>query len=382
MMICEPIWCYNRLMTYNWQQNDWPDFKYDLSVVEDIVLAFAEKVGVVSGIIGTLPENIRLEAIIDMMVSEAIKTSEIEGEYLSRKDVMSSIKNNLGLHPRQDEGSDRRTQGIAELMVAVRNTYAEPLTEETLFSWHTMVMKGRRLGEIGCWRTHEEPMQVVSGRMGKETVHFEAPPSKIIPSEMNRFIKWFNDTGPNGPHEIKKAIIRSAIVHVYFETLHPFEDGNGRLGRALSEKALSQGLGRPVLLSLSHTIESRKSDYYDALQQAQKSNEITEWIKYFCNTVLMAQEQAETQISFTLKKVRFFDRFERVLNERQIRVLGKMLEDGLHGFEGGMSAKKYIAITHTSKPTATRDIQDLVERGIFVPFGDGRSRRYEVNIEI
>lgn len=368
-------------MTYNWQQNDWPDFKYDLSAVEDIVLAFAEKVGVISGIIGTLPENIRSEAIIDMMVSEAIKTSEIEGEYLSRKDVMSSIKNNLGIHPRQEEGSDRRAQGIAELMVAVRNTYAEPLTAETLFSWHTMVMKGRRLGEIGHWRTHEEPMQVVSGRMGKETVHFEAPPSKIIPGEMDRFIKWFNDTGPNGPHEIKKAIIRSAIVHVYFETLHPFEDGNGRLGRALSEKALSQGLGRPVLLSLSHAIEGRKRDYYDALQQAQKSNEITEWIKYFCNTVLMAQEQAETQITFTLKKVRFFDRFEKVLNGRQIRVLGKMLEDGLHGFEGGMSAKKYIAITHTSKPTATRDIQDLVDKGIFLPFGEGRGRRYEVNID-
>lgn len=368
-------------MSYNWQQNDWTDFKYDPSAVEDIVLAFAEKVGVVSGIIGALPENIRSEAIIDMMVSEAIKTSEIEGEYLSRKDVISSIKNNLGIHPRQEEGSDKRAQGIAELMVAVRNTYAEPLTAETLFSWHKMVMKGRRLGEIGCWRTHEEPMQVISGYMGKETVHFEAPPSKAIPSEMDSFIKWFNETGPNEPHDIKKAIIRSAIVHVYFETIHPFEDGNGRLGRALSEKALSQGLGRPVLLSLSHTIESRKNDYYDALQLAQKSNEITEWIKYFCKTVLMAQQQAETQITFTLKKVKFFDNFDKVLNERQVRVLGRMLEDGLYSFEGGMSAKKYIAITHTSKPTATRDIQDLVERGIFLPFGEGRARRYEVNID-
>ncbi len=368
-------------MTYNWQQNDWPNFKYDLSVVDDIVLAFAEKVGVVSGIIGTLPESVRSEAIIDMMVSEAIKTSEIEGEYLSRKDVMSSIKNNLGLHPPQEEGSDKRARGIAELMVAVRKTYAEPLTAETLFSWQRMVMKGRRMGEIGQWRTHEEPMQVVSGRMGKEIVHFEAPPSKIIPREMDRFIKWFNETGPNGPYEIKKAIIRSAIVHIYFETLHPFEDGNGRLGRALSEKALSQGLGRPVLLSLSHAIEARKNNYYEALQQAQKSNEITEWIKYFCAEILAAQEQAETQITFTLKKVRFFDHFEKVLNDRQVRVLSKMLEDGLYGFEGGMSAKKYIAITHTSKPTATRDIQDLVDLGIFLPIGEGRARRYEVNID-
>jgi Fic family protein len=246
-----------------------------------------------------------------------------------------------------------------------------------------MVMKGRRLGEIGCWRTHEEPMQVISGYMGKEeTVHFEAPPSKAIPIEMDRFIKWFNETGPNGTYEIRKAIIRSAVVHIYFETIHPFEDGNGRLGRALSEKALSQGLGRPVLLSLSHTIESRKNDYYDALQQAQKFNEITEWIKYFCKTVLMAQEQAETQITFTLKKVRFFDHFDKVLNERQVRVLGRMLEDGLYSFEGGMSTKKYISITRTSKPTATRDIQDLVEREIFIPLGEGRARRYEVNIDL
>lgn len=373
---------YNRLMKYNWQQKDWPDFKYDLSAVEDVILAFAEKVGVVSGIIGTLPKDIQSEAIIDMMVSEAMKTSEIEGEYLSRKDVMSSIKKNMGIHPDLKEGSDKRAQGISELMVAVRNSYADPLTTETLFSWHKMVMKGRRYGEIGCWRTHEEPMQVVSGRMGKEIVHYEAPPSKIIPKEMKRFIKWFNETGPNGSIEIKRAMVRSAIVHIYFETLHPFEDGNGRLGRALSEKALSQGLGRPVLLSLSHAIENKKSDYYDALEQAQKSNEITEWIKYFCNTVLMAQEQAEQQITFTLKKVKFFDHFEKVLNDRQIRVLGRMLEEGPHGFEGGMSAKKYMAITHTSKPTATRDMQDLVEKGVFFPIGEGRSRRYEVNIDL
>jgi len=367
-------------MTYNWQQDDWPEFKYNLKSVEDSLFSLAERVGRVSGLLKGLPEDTQIETIIDIMVSEAIKTSEIEGEYLSRQDVISSIRKNLGFNQNVERVKDKKAEGAAELMIDVRNTYAEDLTQEKLFSWHKMIMKGMRRITIGNWRTHKDPMQVISGPLGKQKVHYEAPPSKCVPDEMKRFIKWFNETGPGETKEIKIPAVRSAIAHIYFETIHPFEDGNGRIGRAISEKALSQGVGRPIMLSLSKTIEANKNAYYDALQVAQQSNEITPWINYFIHVILDAQEQTEEQIDFTLKKTKFFDRFKGQLNERQLRVVRRLMEEGPTGFEGGMSARKYIAITHTSKATATRDLQDLVEKKAFIPSGGGRSTRYQVNL--
>ncbi|MEC4681025.1 MAG: Fic family protein [Nitrospirota bacterium] len=373
--------CYNQLMTYNWQQKDWPEFTYDLTPVEDALLAFAEKTGQASGLLKGLPEDMQTEAIIDLMVAEAIKTSEIEGEYLSRKDVMFSIRKNLGLGLDGDQVSDKRAEGAAALMIDVRKSYAERLTKDKLLAWHRMIMKGSLGKKTGAWRSHAEPMQVVSGVIGKVKIHFEAPPSAGVSKEMTRFIKWFNETGPGGPREIKKPAARSAITHLYFETIHPFEDGNGRIGRALSEKALSQGIGRPILLSLSRSIEASRKRYYKALQAGQKSNEISAWMTYFVNLILEAQIQAEEQIDFTLKKVKFFDRFKEQLNERQLRVVRRMMEEGPKGFKGGMKAKKYISITHTSKATATRDLQDLVEKDALQTTGGGRSTQYEVNLD-
>lgn len=367
-------------MIYNWQQPDWPKFKYNLDTIENILFDFAEKAGRVSGFLKGLSEDAQTEAMIDMMVSEAIKTSEIEGEYLSRKDVMSSIKKNLGLVKKMEQVKDKKAEGAAELIVDVRNSYAKALTEKKLFSWHRMLLKESKGIQIGEWRSHEEPMQVISGAMGKEKVHYKAPPSAIVQGEMTHFIEWFNDTGPGGENEINKPAVRSAIAHLYFESIHPFEDGNGRIGRAISEKALSQGVRRPVLLSLSRAIEANKKEYYKALQIAQKSNEITDWIYYFVNVIIDAQNQAEKQIEFTLKKTKFFDRFESYLNERQLKVIKRMLEEGIKGFEGGMNAKKYISISHTSKATATRDLQDLVEKTIFISSGGGRSTSYTINL--
>ena len=367
-------------MIYNWQQTDWPEFKYDLESSEDILFSFAERMGHVSGLLKGLPEETQTEAMIDMMVSEAIKTSEIEGEYLSRQDVISSIRKNLGLSQNTAHVKDKKAEGAAELMIDVRDTYKQKLTQDKLFSWHKMIMKGSRGVKIGSWRTHKDPMQVISGLMGKKKIHFEAPPSEFMPEEMKKFIRWFNDTGPGGSNEIKKPPVRSAIAHIYFETIHPFEDGNGRIGRAISEKILSQGVGRPILLSLSKTIEANKNSYYDALKVAQRSNEITPWINYFVNVILDAQVNTEEQIAFTLKKTKFSDRFQDQLNKRQLRVVLRMLEEGPKGFEGGMSAKKYIAITHTSKATATRDLQDMVEKGAFILSGGGRSTKYQVNL--
>ena len=367
---------------YNWQQKDWPHFTFSLEGVEDDLLIFSEKVGRVSGILEGLPEETKQDVIVDIILAEAIKTSEIEGEYPSRKDVLSSIRKNLGLHYSPEHIKDKSAAGLGELMIDVRKTFKEPLTEAKLFAWHKMLLRENKKMEVGGWRTHEEPMQVISGAIGKEKIHYEAPPSSKVSKEMKKFIQWFNDSGPGGKSEIKKAPVRSAIAHLYFETVHPFEDGNGRIGRAIAEKALSQTIGRPVILSLSRTIEAKKNMYYASLEKAQRSNEITPWMKYFVKTALDAQREAETQIDFTLKKTKFFDRFKDQLNERQLTVIKRMLEEGTKGFQGGMNATKYIGLTRTSKATATRDMQQLLEIGAFVLAGKagGRSTSYQVNL--
>ena len=370
------------MATYNWQKEDWTQFKYSLNGVEDELLLFSEKFGRVSGILEGLPEETKLEAVIDIILAEAIKTSEIEGEYPSRKDVLSSIRKNLGLHHIPEFIKEKSAAGLAGLMIDVRKTFKEPLTEEKLFVWHKLLLGENRGIEVGRWRMHEEPMQVISGAMGKEKIHFEAPPSSRVPKEMKAFVEWFNSTEPGGKNEIKKAPVRSALAHLYFETIHPFEDGNGRIGRVIAEKALSQTIGRPVMLSLSRTIEANKSHYYTSLEEAQRSNEVTPWVEYFVRASLDAQIEAEAQIDFTLKKARFFDRFKGMLNDRQLTVIKRMMEEGTKGFEGGMNARKYIGITKTSKATATRDMQQLLEMGAFVLAGKagGRSTSYQVNL--
>ena len=245
-----------------------------------------------------------------------------------------------------------------------------------------MLMKGDKEIKKGEWRNHKEPMQIISGPLGKQKVHYEAPPSDRVPKEMKRFITWFNETGPGGKNEIKKTPVRSAIAHLYFESVHPFEDGNGRIGRAIAEKVISQGIGRPVLISLSRTIEANKKGYYNALEKAQRSNEITEWINYFVKTIVTAQTETEVQIDFTLRKAKLFDRVKDQLSDRQLKVIKRMLEKGPDSFQGGMTARKYVSLTKISKATATRDMQDLLEKTVFklVEGSGGRSTRYEVNL--
>ena len=365
-------------MQYNWQQKEWPEFRYNLTDIQDLISRFTEKTGRVDGLLSALPEDLQMETIIDLMVSEAMKSSEIEGEMLSRPDVMSSIKNNLGFNAAPRQVGDQRAEGISELMVRARNNFAEPLTRKMLFEWHALLMKGTTKVKSGAWRTHAEPMLIVSEAIGK--IHFEAPPSEKVPGEMKRFIQWFNDTAPGGKDEVRPAPVRAAVAHLYFESIHPFEDGNGRMGRAISEKALSQGIGRPALLSLSKSIETNRAGYYAALKQAQRSNEITDWIVWFANTLMNAQKQAEQEIEFTLKKAKLFDRIRDLLNERQLKVVRRMLAEGPGGFHGGLSAKKYMAIAKTAKATATRDLQDLVAKNVLTLTGGGRSTHYQIKL--
>jgi Fic family protein len=368
---------------YNWQQSDWPHFRYDLSAVHESLVVVAEKMGLIRGKSEHLAKNLQIEMIVDLTVEEAVKTSAIEGEYISRLDIRSSIKNQLGLNPQAISVHDKRATGIAELMLDVRNTFNHTLTEEKLFDWHLMLMSGSPDPslKIGRWRAGEEPMQIVSGYQGREMVHYEAPPAKQVPDEMKRFIRWFNETAPGKPKAIKFAPVRAAVAHLYFESIHPFEDGNGRIGRAIAEKALSQGSGYPVMLSLSSAIEAEKKSYYDALKENSKTNDITGWIIYFAKLVLTAQLEFEKQVNFVIRKANYFDKFKDHLNERQSKVIKRMMRAGPKGFEGGMSAKKYSAMTGVSKATATRDLQNLLTLKAFKQIGNGRNIRYELNLE-
>lgn len=365
-------------MSYNWQQPDWPEFRYEFDGVSEQLLSFADHAGHVAGLLEGLPEDLGTEAVLDLMIAEAVQSSAIEGETLDRDAVMSSIRNRLGLNPVPQPVKSRMADGAGELMVAVRKGFRETLSAETLFSWHRMLLGGTFGIRVGGWREGGDPMQVVSGSIDRPSVHFEAPPSEQVPAEMVRFIAWFNDSAPGGPKAVPHALVRSALVHLYFESIHPFEDGNGRIGRALSEMALSQGMGRPVVLSLSRTIEAGRNAYYLALKAAQRSNEVTAWVDWFVGVVVQAQLDAETQVRFILRKSRFLQRFKSELNERQLKVVRRMFEAGPEGFAGGMSARKYVALTGASKATATRDIQDLARLGVLNPIGGGRSTRYEL----
>ncbi|MEO1409205.1 MAG: Fic family protein [Bacteroidota bacterium] len=367
-------------MPYNWQLASWPHFQYQQDKFAPLLAQYAATQGKLMGLLEGLPASYETQALIDVMVREALKTSAIEGELLSRPDVLSSIRNNLGLNRIPDNIRDRRAAGVAKLMVVVREDFHKPLSISMLFDWHQMLMESYANLTPGQWRRGTAPIQVISGSIGREVVHFEAPPSDRVPREMERFIEWYNT--PPSPSESPLLIspIRSAIAHLYFESIHPFEDGNGRIGRAISEKVLSQGLGQPILISLSSVIEKRRRDYYQALQKAQRQDEVTEWIGYFLGVITESQADTERNFQFTLRKIQFFDRFKEQLNPRQSKALQRMFEAGPSGFTGGMSARKYASLTRSSKATATRDLRELVKMGALIIEGKGRNTRYTLPV--
>jgi Fic family protein len=262
------------------------------------------------------------------------------------------------------------------MMVDVYSTYAAPLAHDTLCRWHGMLLShDRGLETIGAYRRHDDAMQIVSGRIDRPTVHFEAPPSAQVQGEMDVFVDWFNRTAPDGPAPLP-ALTRAALGHLWFESIHPFEDGNGRLGRALAEKSLAQNIGQPSLIALAYTIERDRKGYYDHLETHQKTLDVTAWLLWFGETVLNAQQVTLTRVAFFIAKAKFYDRFRDRLNDRQAKVIERMFREGPEGFKGGLSAENYIAITGTSRATTTRDLQDLVEMGALSRTGERRHTRY------
>lgn len=345
-------------MSWNWQQADWPDFSYKIKELDRLEQTFMHKAGFLLGCYTHFSQPNRNNITIDLLSDEAYCTSQIEGEYLNRDSLRSSISNNLGLTKTAQKALPAET-GMAEMRVSIFKNYEAVLTANTLFEWHLLLTRGRRgLHDVGRYRTHAEAMQVVSGNIDKPKVHFEAPSSKDVPKEMEQFILWFNKTAPNGSEPLP-PLVRASICHLYFVCIHPFEDGNGRIGRALVEKALSQALHSPVLIALSHVIQKNKKAYYSALESANKSNEISAWIKYFANTIIAAQDYTQQLILFLIAKTKMLDRIKGHINSRQERVIVRMFEEGLEGFKGGLSAENYIRITKTSRATATRDLPGL-----------------------
>jgi Fic family protein len=315
--------------------------------------------------------------VVEAMSDEAISTSEIEGELLNRESVQSSIRRQLGLAADQ-----RRVQpaehGISEMMVSLYREFAAPLDAATLFAWHRMITNGRNdLRDIGRYRTHAEAMQVVSGRAYEPTVHFEAPPSERVPEEMDVFIAWFNRTAPEGSEPLG-VVARAALSHIYFESIHPFEDGNGRIGRAIAEKVVAQSLGQPSLTAIGATILAHRAEYYHALEAANKDTRITKWMAWFGGVALEAQLRTLAQVEFVIDKAKLLDQFRDRVNERQKAVLLRMLREGPSGFKGGLSAGNYMAIARTSAATAGRDLAELVSMGVFRRTGEKKYTRYHL----
>lgn len=367
-------------MPWNWEKPGWPAFMFDPKALETLEQQFLLRSGEFVGAfrhIGPEDQNIlRIELISD----EALKTSQIEGELLNRESVQSSLRQQFGL------GSDQRRippaeRGVAEMMVDLYETYAAPLTHETMFAWHKMLMSGeRRIDVIGGYRTHPEPMQVVSSYLHDPEVYFEAPPSSRMKGEMEAFVAWFNETQPGGGKCVLPALTRAGVAHLYFVCIHPFEDGNGRIGRALAEKSLAQSLGHPTLIALAHTIERARKAYYKALERNNKDIEITDWLIYFGDTIVEAQLNTIRRVNFYVAKAKLYEKLRGQLNERQEKVIARMFREGVDGFKGGLSAENYITITKTSRATATRDLQDLVAKGALVKTGELRHTRYHLAI--
>ncbi len=351
-------------MPWNWELKKWPHFtcRADLEAEKKFLL----KAGKGSAFLKNIGLEESSDFVVEILSLEGEKSSKIEGEILDRESLQSSIKQHFGLprkKPREKESN------MAGLLCNVYESYHQPLTHKMLESWHKKLFH-----ESEGYRAHKEPMQIVSHRYDARRVFFEAPPSSKVRKEMDRFIKWFN-ASKNEP-----TLMRAAITHVYFESIHPFEDGNGRIGRVLVEKALSQGVGHPCLIAVSKVLERKRKEYYSELGKCNRTLEIQDWIDYFSKVVLEGQKESMELLQFLIAKAKLLASCAGQINERQEKVLLRMFKEGPTGFKGGLSAENYITITKASRATATRDLADLVERGALKKTGELRHTRYSLKL--
>ncbi len=360
-------------MHWNWQKDDWPNFTYNTQFFRASEAEFLVLSGQMQGTLQHLSDEDQSQLRVELIAEESLLTSRIEGEDLDRDSIQSSIRREFGLQ--HDSGHHKPyEEGISRMMMDVYFSWEESLSNELLHRWHkNLLSETPQHEDAGAYRTHPEPIQVVSGALYRPKVHFEAPPSDSVSHEMDQFIAWFNQAH----HErTPEPLTLAAITHLWFESIHPFPDGNGRVGRALVEYSLSKSLKKPAIISLSAAIEKERKAYYDALERANKHNEINHWIDYFVSTLLKAQQHSLATIEFVVKKGKFYQRYGDKFNERQKKVVARILKEGIEGFTGGLSASNYLSITQTSPATATRDLNRFVEMGAFRKTGDKKSARY------
>ena len=367
------------LTTWIWQQDNWPEFTWDAATLAPALAAARRIQGEVAGMAKLLDTNSDLNAQLEVLTAEGVATSAIEGEKLDPNALRSSLARRLGLPIAGLPVPQRSIESLVDVMLDAATTYNKPLTLAQLCSWQAALFPTGRSGlqeiRVGELRG-DDPVQIVSGPNGRENVHYLAPPHDRVAHDMAVFISWFNE-----PPVGLDALLRAGIAHAWFELIHPFEDGNGRVGRALLDRALAVDEQRAVrMYSMSARLMSVRDQYYDALEDLSRGDlDVTKWLQWFLEQVTAAARTSEQTIQHVLRKARFWmQHAQKSLNERQRKALNTMLGAGPDGFTGGMTNRKYSNLTKSSAPTAQRDLAELAALGCLVPAGAGRSARYEL----
>jgi Fic family protein len=362
-----------------WEYDSYPNFSYDSEKLQPLLQEIKYYQGLLNGIFTTVNEEDLYHTQLEIMTQEIMDSSAIEGEVLSRDSVRSSISNQLGINREKQDYSTRTSDGVTELLVDAVYNFDKPLTEERLLGWHNALFphEVKRMIDIRIAEYRDEEMEIVSGRIGKERVHYVAPSAKVLKKEMDKFLEWLNGS--------EESIIKAGIAHLWFVVIHPFDDGNGRIARSIGNYALSKEANAPIkLYSMSSMIWQDRRGYYDILEATTSgSTEITPWLEWFLETLLKSLKEARKNIQFILQKTAFWDRHRTTsLNEREIKVLNRLFRVGEGNFEGGINTKKYASLTKVSKNTASRELKGLVEKGCLrqVEGTAGRNIRYELKI--
>lgn len=360
-----------------YQQDNWPNFTWKNDDIVNLLSEARNLQGRLIGKMESLGFDLRNEALLDTLTLDVLKSSEIEGEFLNPDQVRSSIARRLGMEIAGSVESDRNIDGVVEMMLDATQNCFKLLTADRLFDWHAALFPTGRSGmykiTVADWRKDTTgPMEVVSGAMGKEKVHFQAPDSSLVEKEMNLFLDWFSN------NEKTDLVLKAAIAHLWFVTIHPFEDGNGRITRALTDMLLAKSdKSNQRFYSMSAQIRIERKEYYEILEKTQKGNlDITEWIKWFLNCLINSLKSTDSLLVRVLFKADFWTKNSKTLiNERQKKLLNKLVD----GFNGKLTSSKWAKIAKCSKDTAIRDINDLIDKGILQKeSAGGRSTNYEL----
>lgn len=364
--------------TYIWQTGDWPAWRYDLAALAGPLAEVSRAQGLLLGRLADVGLALRDQASLAALTEDVVKTSEIEGEQLNAASVRSSIARRLGVDIGASAPVDRHIEGVVEMVLDATANCDAPVTRERLFAWHAALFPTGYSGlskiSIGAWRDDASgPMQVVSGPVGRQRVHYEAPPADRLERETSPFLDWINGSSNEPP------LIKAALGHLWFVTLHPFDDGNGRIARAIGDLLLARADGSPQrFYSLSAQIQRERKAYYDILERTQKGTlDVTEWLAWFLATLHRAVDQAQHTLDAVLAKARFWQHWASTpLNERQAMLLNRLLD----GFEGKLTSSKWAAVAKCSPDTALRDVNELLARGVLRKSdAGGRSTSYELN---